>query len=64
MYLNISPNPGISFSINSFTASGVESLPVNPVPPVNMTTLVKSLFSENFNSLVINFLSRLNNIIF
>ena len=38
MYLNISPNPGISFVIISFKTSGVESLPVNPVPPEEMIT--------------------------
>ena len=46
-YLNISPNPGISFLINFFTTSGVESLPVKPVPPDSITTFT-FLFSISF----------------
>ena len=44
MYLNISPNPGISFVIISFKTSGVESLPVNPVPPEEIITCVLFFF--------------------
>ena len=40
MFLNISPNPGISLVIISFKTSGVESLPVNPVPPDEIITCV------------------------
>ena len=36
--LNISPKPGICLSAISFTASGVMSLPVKPVPPVVIIT--------------------------
>ena len=38
--LNISPNPGICLSAISSNASGVMSLPVNPVPPVVIITSI------------------------
>ena len=38
--LKTSPNPGICLSAISSIASGVISLPVNPVPPVVITTSV------------------------
>ena len=60
-YLKISPNPGIFFSITSSTASGVESLPVKPVPPVKITTSISFLFIELDNSLMINSLSSVTN---
>ena len=34
---NSSPKPGISLSSSGSSASGVESRPVKPVPPVTMT---------------------------
>ena len=45
--LNNSPKPSISLLAKSFIASGVVSLPVNPVPPVVM---IQSIFLllENF----------------
>ena len=39
-YLKISPKPSIFLSSNTSTASGVPSLPVTPVPPVVITTLI------------------------
>ena len=38
--LKTSPNPGICLSAISSTASGVMSLPVNPVPPVVIITSI------------------------
>ena len=42
MVLNTSPNPGICLSAISFIASGVISLPVNPVPPVVIITSISN----------------------
>jgi len=46
IYLNISPNPGIFLSAISSTASGVISLPVNPVPPVVIITSIFLIFIQ------------------
>ena len=45
--LNNSPKPSIVFSAISFIASGVESRPVNPVPPVVIITSI-NLFDDHF----------------
>ena len=46
--LNTSPNPGISLSAISLIASGVISLPVNPVPPVVIMTSIFFFFNHSF----------------
>ena len=57
MYLKISPKPGISLVNTSFTASGVESLPVNPVPPVKITTSILLSIEQFFKFFLIKGLS-------
>jgi len=57
MYLKISPKPGISLVNISFTASGVESLPVNPVPPVKITTSILLSIEQFFKFFLIKVLS-------
>ena len=54
--LKISPKPGISLSAISFTASGVMSLPVNPVPPVVIITSIFLFFSQYFRIFLMSFL--------
>ncbi len=46
IFLKTSPNPGICLSATSSTASGVISLPVNPVPPVVMITSISFWFIQ------------------
>ena len=46
--LKTSPNPGICLSAISFTASGVISLPVRPVPPVVIMTSIFFWFVHSF----------------
>ena len=48
IFLNTSPKPGICLSAISSKASGVISLPVNPVPPVVIITSIFFFFSPVF----------------
>ena len=48
IFLKTSPNPGICLSAISPIASGVISLPVNPVPPVVITTSIFFLLIHSF----------------
>ena len=52
--LKTSPNPGICLSAISFTASGVISLPVRPVPPVVIMTSISFWFVHSFKILTIS----------
>ncbi len=54
--LKISPKPGISLSAISFTASGVMSLPVNPVPPVVIITSILFGFIDFFGKYISRFI--------
>ena len=54
--LNTSPNPGICLSAISSNASGVISLPVNPVPPVVIIASIFFFFIQSFNIFLIAFL--------
>ena len=58
--LKISPKPGISLSAISFIASGVMSLPVNPVPPVVIITSIFFFFNQYFRIFLISFLLSLH----
>ena len=55
-YLNTSPKPGICLSAISLRASGVISLPVNPVPPVVMITSISFFSTHWLRILIISFL--------
>ena len=51
--LNISPNPSISLSSNTLTASGVPSEPVIPVPPLSiMTSRFLVIIKEDVTALI------------
>ena len=53
--LKISPKPGIFLSAISSIASGVISLPVNPVPPVVIITSIFFFFNQDFRIFLISF---------
>ena len=55
IFLKISPNPGICLSAISSTASGVISLPVNPVPPVVIITSISFWLIHSFKIITISF---------
>ena len=52
--LKTSPNPGICLSAISSIASGVMSLPVNPVPPVVMITSIFFWLVQSFKIFTIS----------
>ena len=54
IFLKTSPNPGICLSEISSIASGVISLPVNPVPPVVITTSIFFLLIHSFKIITIS----------
>ena len=54
--LKISPKPGICLSAISSIASGVMSLPVNPVPPVVIMTSIFFWLVQSFKIFMISFL--------
>ena len=53
--LKISPKPSIILSAKFFIVSGVESLPVNPVPPVEIMTSIFLFDDQSLIYLLINF---------
>ena len=57
--LNSSPKPSIVLSAIAITASGVESLPVKPVPPVDIMTSIRGSFVRSRNVCLINSTSSL-----
>ena len=56
---NSSPNPSIVLLAIAITASGVESLPVKPVPPVDIMTSIRGSFDRSRNVCLINSTSSL-----
>ena len=53
MYLNNSPKPSISFSKSVLKASGETSLPVKPVPPVEIITCIPGFLIQSFDTFCI-----------